>query len=215
MISALTWQGCASIWAAICGVWLIIAGLSARFLLPWLLISKPLEDGPLRAALRSLTARLQFPGRLSVITGGRLIAPAVVVGLGRLRRICLSPQLIATHTPLEVQAVVAHEIGHIRLRHVEWRLGRGVAGFGVLVFSAPHLHLLAFGMLCLTLLLIGAVCCRREEMAADAFAKRACGIAPLIGALKKLPGAEYSSHVEGWFSSHPSPVQRIAAISTP
>ena len=85
----------------------------------------PLPDGPLRTRLLALAGRVGVP-----VTGVFVVdqsrksrtANAALVGLGRTRRIILFDTLIATFTPREIEAVLAHELGH----HVHGDVRRGL-----------------------------------------------------------------------------------------
>lgn len=97
----------------------------------------PLGEGPLRDHLRELCRRHGVRVRAILVwrTGGAIVNAAVLGLLARLRYIVLSDALIELLDEREVEAVAAHEIGHVRRRHVLWL---GVAALGsVLIVSAP------------------------------------------------------------------------------
>ncbi|MEZ6243425.1 MAG: M48 family metallopeptidase [Phycisphaerales bacterium] len=97
----------------------------------------PLGDGPLHAHLVELCERHHVRVRSILVwrTGGTIVNAAVLGLLARLRYIVLSDALIELLDEREVEAVAAHEIGHVRRKHVLWL---GIAALGsVLIVSAP------------------------------------------------------------------------------
>lgn len=81
----------------------------------------PLEEGNLKERLHSLAERLSFRTRgIFVMDGSKRSkhSNAYFTGLGRVKRVVLYDTLIATHTEDQVAAILAHEIGHEKKRHV-------------------------------------------------------------------------------------------------
>lgn len=134
---------------------------------------------------------------------------AYFTGFGRAKRIVLFDTLVAQHTEEELEAILAHELGHYRLRHVATGLVRGAAllllGFFAVGWLSRQAWLLpSFGLVhrddALALLvcalvvemaapavaLAGNWLSRRHEYQADAFARRMVGAEPMIGALVRL-----------------------------
>jgi STE24 endopeptidase len=115
--------------------WLWSGGLAAGGAAAMLLVSpiaieplfndfKPLPQGPLRDALRSMAKQAEIPGdRIFVYDGSRQSNnfTANVSGLGPYARIAISDVALKGASLDEVRAVTAHEIGHYKLNHV-WRL---------------------------------------------------------------------------------------------
>lgn len=105
------------------------AGLSvfvfAPLLVRWLLDAAPLPDGPTREALMNVCRahRVRVRGLLLWQTGGSMINAAVMGLVGRLRYILLTDALLELMRPAEVEAVMAHEIGHVRRAHMPWMVG--------------------------------------------------------------------------------------------
>ena len=96
----------------------------------------PLEAGELRAAIDDLAKRCRFPlAGVFVMDGSKRSskANAFFTGFGRTRRIALFDTLIERHTVRELVAVLAHEIGHFRKRHVWQQMAFGL-GFTLLLF---------------------------------------------------------------------------------
>ncbi len=103
--------------------------------------ARPLPPGDLRERLESLSARA------GVAVGGILVLPGSggvngrVLGLTRsTRRVVLTEGLLESLGPREVEAVFAHEVGHVRLGHPRWLLVL-IAALLLLAFPAEALAL--------------------------------------------------------------------------
>jgi STE24 endopeptidase len=205
----------------------------------------PLPEGSIKERLRALAARTGFAARsIEVMDGSRRSrhSNAFFTGLGRFRKIVLFDTLIQQMTEEELEAVLAHEIGHFKLRHVLKLMAGSVAGvFAALwvvsrLASQPAFYH-AFGFepgaiepaLLLFSLLSGAVMfwfwpllhhwSRRFEYEADAFAARVMGDArPLVQALRKLHQENLSNLTphpcfSGFYYSHPTLMEREQALA--
>ncbi len=172
----------------------------------------PLEEGELRTAIEKMAVNAGF--RLSnvfVIDGSRRSARAnaYFTGMGSKKRVVLYDTLLDEMTTQEIVAVLAHEIGHYRKKHVVWGLLLGLlqAGFMLFLFSLfvksralsqalgvdePNFHmgLVAFGILYTPVSLITGIftqmLSRRHEFSADEFAARHGQAGALSSALRKL-----------------------------
>jgi len=99
----------------------------------------PLAEGDLRRAILSLADRLRFPAAgIFVMDGSRrsLHSNAYFTGFGRFRRIVLFDTLLRRMEQQELVAVLAHEIGHYRLKHVRTMLLAQALLLGALLFIA-------------------------------------------------------------------------------
>lgn len=205
----------------------------------------PLPEGTLRDRLLRLGERTGFSSNtIQVADGSRRSAHsnAYFTGFGRFRKIVLYDTLVAQLTEVELEAVLAHEIGHYRCGHVPrmllWSGASSLAGFGLLGWLAGRAEFLeAFGfkassgvapVLLLAGLLGGTVTfwltplatrrSRRHEFEADAYARTAMGECDsLLGALRKLHEKNLSNLTpHPWFSgfhySHPTLVEREVAL---
>lgn len=135
--------------AAGTGWWLWAWGLWTGFSLLMLLIYptwiaplfnqfKPLEDAALRERVFALMQRCGFSARgLFVMDGSRRSAHgnAYFTGFGATKRVVLFDTLLARLQPDEVDAVLAHELGHFHHRHVFKRM-LGLFGISLLGFAA-------------------------------------------------------------------------------
>lgn len=112
----------------------VIAPLFNRF--------EPLADTVLAARIQSLLARCGFAAKgLFVMDGSRRSAHgnAYFTGLGRSKRIVFFDTLLSKLTPAQIEAVLAHELGHFKRRHV---LQRVVWGFVLSLVALWLLNLL-------------------------------------------------------------------------
>jgi STE24 endopeptidase len=168
---------------------------------------------------------------------------AFFTGFGRFRKIVLFDTLIEQLSEPEVEAVVAHEIGHYRKGHIPRMLVLSaaglLAGFYVLaVLSRQDMFYRAFGFepgsIAPAFLLYGLLAgtvgfwigplthwwSRRYEYQADAFAAQAMGNSKsLITALRKLNEKNLSNLVphpfySGFYFSHPTLLERERALGT-
>lgn len=148
----------------------------------------PLRSGPLLERLSAMARAHRVGVRAFLVwrTSGLMLNGAAIGLIRPLRYVVLTDALLDRLTPMEVEAVAAHEIGHIRHRHTPW-LAASVIG-SVLLVGTPVGWLtmlfdprtiwgeVAFGggialTLVLTLVVLGMVS-RRFERQADAFAAR-------------------------------------------
>jgi STE24 endopeptidase len=204
----------------------------------------PLPAGDLRDRLMALGERTGFrASTIEVIDGSKRSghSNAYFTGFGRFRRIVLFDTLVTQLTPQELEAVLAHEIGHYRCGHIPRLLalsaGMMFAGFAAIAwlagsswfnpaFGFPPAQLapsfLLFGLLSGSVTFwfspLGNLLSRRHEYEANAFAREAMGgPASLVSALRKLAQKNLTNLTpHPWFSgfhySHPTLVEREAAL---
>ena len=204
---------------------------------------KPLEEGELKQAINDYSQRINFPiHNIFVIDGSRRSkkANAFFSGLGKKKKIVLYDTLIQNHSTDELVAVLAHEVGHYKKRHIVSGIFLSVVQVAVMLFILSkmifneglslalgasqwgiHLNLMAFAILYspisrLTGLLMN-VFSRKNEFEADAFATSTYSGEALKVALKKLSVDNLSNLLPHslyvFFNySHPPLVQRLKAI---
>lgn len=176
----------------------------------------PLADGPLRERIGTLLVRTGFRSNgVYTMDGSRRSSHgnAYFAGLGAARRIVFYDTLIARLQPDEIEAVLAHELGHFRLHHIRKRIIAGMfsslAGLALLgwlsgqdgfyaatgVPVASHtprdglalvLFALAVPWFLFFLAPLRSVVSRRHEFEADAFAAQNVAAQSLIHALVNL-----------------------------
>lgn len=232
-------------WVVVIGFQVLLGALAPVLILPLFNKFTPLPEGPLRDRLLALAAKTRFRARsVQVMDGSKRSSHsnAFFTGLGRFRKIVLFDTLIAQLTPEELEAVLAHEIGHQRLRHIPKLLVAASAGvllgFACLGWlSQQDWFFRGFGFteahpalaLLLFALLSGAVTfwlspltnrwSRRFEFEADAFAANTIGSPqPLILALRKLSRENLSNLTphplySGFHYSHPTLIERERALT--
>ncbi len=203
----------------------------------------PLEDGELKSKIQAYAQSVAFPlTSIYVIDGSKRSskANAFFSGLGKKKKIVLYDTLINDHTEEELVAVLAHEVGHFKKKHIVQSLVIGVFQMAItlLILSlfifylnlsealgaerlAIHINLIAFGILYspisrLTGLLMN-ILSRKNEYEADAFASTTYNPKPLMAALKKLSVSSLSNltpHPAFVFMnySHPPLLQRLNAM---
>lgn len=203
----------------------------------------PLADGELKTAIESFSKRVGFPlDNVFVMDGSKRSnkANAFFSGIGRKKKIVLYDTLINNHSTEELVAVLAHEVGHYKKKHIIFGyvlsviqvvftlfiLSRMVQSENVSLVlggtrSAVHLNLLAFGILFSPISgltgLFMSMYSRRNEYEADAYAKETFSGAALASALKKLSVDNlsdlYPHPLYVFFHySHPPLLQRLAVI---
>jgi STE24 endopeptidase len=212
-----------------------IAGIFNKFV--------PLEDQALRARIDALLARCDFHAKaVYVMDGSKRSAHgnAYFTGLGREKRIVFFDTLLQSLTPVQVEAVLAHELAHFKLKHIPQRLVVGsvatFAGFALLGWlarqewfysalgvgvpsdsSALLLFLLALPAFTWVITPLGAAWSRRHEFQADAFAARFSNGPELARALVGMYRENASTLTpdplhSAFYDSHPPPVARIARL---
>ncbi len=198
-----------------CGVLVLMVAaptVYVRLVAPLFNTFAPLEDASLRERIETLLTRSGFrsSGLFTMDASKRTAhGNAFFIGFGRTKRIVLFDTLLQASAPDEIEAVVAHELGHFRHGHVVFGLLRGavlsfvaLAAFGWLCKQSwllPSFHVAyrddALALYVCTLLLstIGPLAAplsnwlsRRNEFEADDYARRSVGAAPMINALTRL-----------------------------
>ncbi len=248
LLSLVKWTGEAWwLWgfALVFGFQLLMLVLYPKLILPLFNKLTPLPEGDLRARLMALGDRTGFrAATIEVIDGSKRSghSNAYFTGFGRFRRIVLFDTLIAQLTPEELEAVLAHEIGHYRRGHIPKMIAMSAAmmlgGFAVIAWLArsPWFNR-SFGFpadeLAPSFLLFGLLSglvtfwfsplmnllSRKHEYEADAFAREAMGgPVAMVGALRKLAQKNLSNLTpHPWFSafhySHPTLVERERALA--
>jgi STE24 endopeptidase len=235
------WWWAWSVWAATS---MLMSWAWPRLIAPLFNKFHELPEGDMRAAVIELARRCGFePRGIFVMDGSRRSAHgnAYFTGLGRSKRIVLFDTLVGTLEVSEVEAVLAHELGHYRLRHVAWRIGWSLAGsfagFALLAWLAgqewfqpalgvaaggPHTLFLLFVLAAPVFLLptgpLAAWLSRRHEYAADAFAARHADPAALSSALVKLHRDNATTLTpdpvySAFHASHPPAIDRIGRLA--
>ena len=203
----------------------------------------PLSDESLKQRTEALLQRCGFSSKgVFVMDGSRrsVHGNAYFTGVGRNKRIVFFDTLIERLQITEVEAVLAHELGHFRLHHVRWRiiasLGFGLLGLALLGALAqwpdfyrafgietPSAHsallLFMFVLPAFTFFLtpLGAWWSRKHEFEADEFAAKFADARQLAEALVKLYRDNAATLTpdglhSAFYDSHPPALVRISRL---
>ena len=128
-------------WLWAWGAWmafnLVLLVLYPTVIAPWFNKFEPLADAALAERVQSLMRRCGFAAKgLFVMDGSRRSAHAnaYFTGLGASKRVVFFDTLLQRLSPSEVEAVLAHELGHFSHRHVLKRMV-GIFGFSLLALA--------------------------------------------------------------------------------
>jgi STE24 endopeptidase len=230
-------------WALFMGLFVLLAQLAPVVLFPIFYKFEPLDNEDLRRRLVVLSERAGtrvrgiYRWKLSDKTKK---ANAALTGLGATRRIILADTLLDNYSAEEIEAVLAHELGHHVHRHILKSIfvQAGVTFLGffaanwTLHYAVDHhlfnfdqisdfanLPLLALVSIVLSFLLMPALNAysRYNERQADRYAfESISSIDPFISSMNKLAEQNLAERtparwVEWFFHSHPSISRRLAA----
>lgn len=200
-------------WVVVTIFMLVVQLLAPVLILPLFNRFTPLADDGLRTAITSYANRVNFAIEgIYTMDGSKRStrANAFFTGFGRFRRIVFFDTLLSQLSTGEIVAVLAHEMGHYKLKHVPLMLGLAIAQTGLMLFIlsfflgnaglfaafqmeyiSVYAALVFFGFLyspLATLLEIGMnALSRRHEYQADCFAVHSgAAAADLISGLKRL-----------------------------
>ncbi|MEM1085429.1 MAG: M48 family metallopeptidase [Verrucomicrobiota bacterium] len=212
-------------WILFTVVQLLLMWLAPAVILPLFNKFEPMEDGELRKEIERMAGKCEFPlAEISVMDGSTRStkANAYFTGFGKTKKIALYDTLVEEQSKDELVAVLAHEIGHFKCRHIIQRLGVSIlqsavlfyllgliinpeGGFSRMLFDSfgvttisPYVGLVLFGILFSPVSrLLGVFSnawSRKHEFEADAYAAKAMGTADhLVSALKKLSAKNLSN----------------------
>jgi STE24 endopeptidase len=233
-------------------VWAWLLWLAVMFIMTWAyptliapLFNKfsPLKDESLKARIESLLIRCGFKSKgVFVVDNSRRSSHgnAYFTGIGNNKRIVFFDTLLERLGPPEVEAVLAHELGHFSLKHVRKRLLLSIATsfvalaalgwlstqqafYTALGVPTPSTHaavllfVLAAPFFTFFITPLGSLWSRRHEFEADAFATRHANAAQLADALVKLYRDNASTLTPdpvyvAFHYSHPPALERITRL---
>ncbi len=237
------------------GAWLYAWGITALFILlaPTLfntviapLFNKftPLEDGELKQGIETYATTVDFPlDRVDVMDGSKRSTKsnAYFSGLGKKKRIALFDTLIEQQSIDEMVAVLAHEVGHFKKKHVLKGVVVSIVHLGVVffllscfignrglfdafkmeaisVYAGMTFFLILYSPVELALSVVMNAISRKNEYEADSFSAETTGsVENLITGLKKLSVSNLGNLTPHRFSvfldhSHPPVLARIKAL---
>ncbi|MFA5514720.1 MAG: M48 family metallopeptidase [Desulfuromonadales bacterium] len=232
------------VWAFLAFFTILLMYISPYLIEPLFFKFEPLENESLEAAVKTLTDRAGLAvSRVFRVDASRRSrhSNAYFSGLGRVKRIVLFDTLLEQMEEREILAVLAHEVGHWRLRHILKRLlgmqvilllaawlaayliGRGglpqLVGLEAVSFSG-QLAILSFlaGLVAFPLSPLGSALSRRHEWQADRFASELTGrpqdLASALVRMARENLANLHPHpLYAWFHySHPPLVERVEKL---
>jgi STE24 endopeptidase len=233
-------------WIGITLYMLVVQFVAPTWIMPLFNKFTPLEEGELKSAILAYANAINFPLRnVYQMDGSRRSSKsnAFFTGFGKYRRIVLFDTLIQQHTTNELVAVLAHEMGHYKKKHIRQTLILGILQTGLMLFLLSHFiaypglfeafympqQSVYAGMLFFAMLytpidffagILMQILSRKNETAADRFAAETTkDPGSMVAALKKLSVDNLSNLTPHPFYvflnySHPPVLQRIQSLST-
>lgn len=231
-------------WAGMVLLTLLLQYVAPTWIMPLFNRFEPLQDGRLRQAIMQYASDVRFPlSGIYVMDGSKRSskANAFFTGFGRNRRIALFDTLIRNHTVEELVAVLAHEIGHFRKKHILITMGLSMINLGLVfyllslfmhnrmlfdafymqessVYASLIFFMLLYSPIEFILSILLQMLSRKHEFEADRFAVTTYREGRMLaGALKKLSMMNLSNLTPHPFYvflnySHPPVVQRVRRI---
>ena len=230
-------------WAVVVAFSIFVTFIAPTFIMPLFNKFSPLKDEELSQRVEQLAARCGFKIKgLMVMDGSRRSAHgnAFFSGFGSTKRIVFFDTLLSQLRPPEVEAVLAHELGHFKLKHVikrmAWTFALSLGFFWLLSHlmyqdwffnglgvetPSPAMALILFATILppFTFLLkpVGAMYSRKHEFEADRYAARFASARDLVSALIRLYKDNASTLTpdplhSAFYDSHPPAVVRIARL---
>ncbi len=228
------------VWGLVTAIIVFMNLFYSKLIVPLFNKQTPLENGSLKSKIEAYATKVGFElNNIFVIDGSKRStkANAYFSGFGGEKRVTLYDTLIKDLNEEEIVAVLAHEVGHYKRKHIIFNLFASIATLGLTLFilslfinnpdvssaigvSQPSFHaaLIGFGILYspiseLTSLIMNFLS-RKFEYQADDYAKETFAAQPLISSLKKLSKNSLSNltpHPAYVFMhySHPPLIQRI------
>jgi STE24 endopeptidase len=233
-------------WIGVTLYMLVVQFIAPTWIMPLFNKFIPLEEGELKSAILTYAGTINFPlENVYQMDGSRRSTKsnAFFTGFGKHKRIVLFDTLIQQHTVNELVAVLAHEMGHYKKKHIRQALILGILQTGLMLFLLSHFiayqglfdafympqqsvyaGILFFAMLYTPIdFFVGIlmqILSRKNETAADQFAAETTKDPDsMVEALKKLSVDNLSNLTPHPFYvflnySHPPVLHRIQSLST-
>lgn len=231
-------------WIAVTLYMLGVQFIAPTWIMPLFNKFSPLEEGELKSSILSYAGSINFPiENVYLMDGSRRSSKsnAFFTGFGKHRRIVLFDTLIKQHTSGELLAILAHEMGHYKKKHILQSMILGIVQMGIMLYllslfisyqglfdafympqKSVYAGLIFFGMLYSPLGffidIFMQMLSRKNEIAADRFSVETTqDPQSMVEALKKLSVNNLSNllpHPLYVFLnySHPPVLQRIEGI---
>ena len=232
------------LWIGLSLLMILINMFYADLIVPIFNKLKPLESGELREKIEKYSKEVGYMLKnIYVIDGSKRStkANAFFSGLGPRKTIALYDTLIQKHSDNELVAVLAHEVGHYKKKHIFLGLILTIIQIGIMTFffelclSVPeisralggannnfHLGLIGFSIIFSPISILSGILMkfvsRKNEFEADAYAKETFNGEDLALALKKLSADSLSNIYPHplyvfFHYSHPPLIKRLRALN--
>ena len=232
------------LWIGLSLLMILINMFYADLIVPIFNKLTPLDDGELRNKIEKYSKDVGYLLKnIYVIDGSKRStkANAFFSGLGPRKTIALYDTLIEKHTENELVAVLAHEVGHFKKKHIFSGLIMSIIQIGIMSFffelclklpeisialggleSSFHLGLVGFSIIFSPISILSGIIMnynsRKNEFEADAYAKETFNGEDLSLALKKLSVDSLSNIYPHplyvfFHYSHPPLIQRLRALN--
>ena len=232
------------LWIGLSFLMILINMFYADLIVPIFNKLKPLDDGELRQKIEKYSKEVGYLLKnIYVIDGSKRStkANAFFSGLGPRKTIALYDTLIEKHTEDELVAVLAHEVGHFKKKHIFSGLIMSIIQIGIMTFffelclklpeislalggseASFHLGLIGFSIIFSPISMLSGILMnyisRKNEFEADAYAKETFNGEDLSLALKKLSVDSLSNIYPHplyvfFHYSHPPLIQRLRALN--
>ena len=233
------------VWGVLVAFSLFMQLIVPTFIMPWFNKFSPLQDQGLVERVERLLARCGFRSRgLYVMDGSKRSSHgnAFFAGIGASKRIVFFDTLLQRLHPAEVEAVLAHELGHYKLNHIKKMLALSFAvtlaslfvlgllvdqrwfyeGLGMTSSTLPIgllLFMLVAPVFSFFLHPLETLLSRKHEFEADAYATGHARAADLVHALVKLYQDNAATLTpdpvhSAFYDSHPPAAMRIARLKS-
>jgi len=232
-------------WIGITLYMLVVQFIAPTWIMPLFNRFTPLEEGELKSAILSYAESIDFPlENVYQMDGSRRSTKsnAFFTGFGKNKRIVLFDTLIKQHPVNELVAILAHEMGHYKKKHIRQSLILGILQTGLMLFLLSHFitypglfdafylprQSVYAGMIFFAMLyapidffvgILMQILSRKNETVADQFAAQTTKDPDsMVAALKKLSVHNLSNLTPHPFYvflnySHPPVLKRIQALS--
>jgi len=231
-------------WGGVTAFSLLLQYVAPTWIMPMFNKFEPLEDGELRQSIMNYAAEVRFPlTGIYVMDGSKRSAKgnAFFTGFGKNKRIALFDTLIKNHSTGELVAVLAHEIGHFKKKHILMSMVLSILNLGAVfyllslfmnnrmlfdafymqqtsVYASLLFFMLLYSPVEFMLSILMQMLSRHNEFEADLFAVTTYRNGSLLAdALKKLSRQNLSNLTPHPFNvflnySHPPVLQRVIRI---
>ncbi len=232
------------VWMFLVSFSIIMQPIFNNFIAPLFNKFTPIEEGPLLDKIKAYLSKVDFPvKKLEIMDGSKRSSHsnAYFSGIGKNKRIALFDTLIEQMNDDEIVSVIAHEVGHYKLKHIYSGIVLSALQSGVMlyilslfllnedlfsVFKMENLSMYA-SLLFFTMLyapismltgIIFSIISRKNEFSADEYSAQTSQMPlALISGLKKMSKENLSNLTPHWLNvflnySHPPVLQRIKAL---